>query len=216
MSLETDYIAAIQAGDEPLAARLALQIDPPHTPPPEDPWRLARAAIWYIEQHVPIFPIAPGGKRPLLPRRHTQQEPSCRGECGQLGHGLYDATLDPVQIRSWWMHTPQANLGMPTGRLYDVYDIDGFTGVASVWGSHPIGPFDCFRDTLTVLGHVSTPRPGGHHLYTAPAGRGNATALLPGVDYRGTGGYVLLPPSYIDTEDYTGEYQWLDRPEFRQ
>jgi hypothetical protein len=39
-----------------------------------------------------------------------------------------------------------------------------------------------------------------------PAGRGNGVKILPGVDYRGAGGYVVLPPS----RGYNGRlYRWL-------
>lgn len=36
---------------------------------------------------------------------------------------------------------------------------------------------------------------GGRHVFVAPCGAGNFVGVLPGVDSRGAGGYVILPPS---------------------
>jgi len=45
-----------------------------------------------------------------------------------------------------------------------------------------------------VIGKVITPR-CGDHLYVRASGDGNTSGLLPGIDYRGRGGYVVAPPS---------------------
>lgn len=223
MSLESDYIAAITAGDTNRANMLAHQLDiesaadaAQRAQQQADPWRLAKAAIWYAEQGVPIFPIARNGKRPLLPRAHADvvEQSTCPGDCGREGHGFRDSTLDPVKIRAWWSHNPRANIGMPTGQLFDVWDVDGPEGINSMWGDYPMGPYEYFAQSLGILGRVTTPRPGGYHVYTKPAGRINGTEVLRGVDFRGEGGYVLLPPSYVVTDDYAGEYEWRLRPDF--
>jgi hypothetical protein len=62
-----------------------------------------------------------------------------------------------------------------------------------------------------ALGTVSTPRPGGLHVYVRASGHGNRAGMLPGVDYRGLGGYVLAPPSQLDDRDdqHPGTYAWL-------
>lgn len=216
MSLESDYISAIQAADEARAQRLADElakedeVDAAARAALEsDHWRLAKAAVWYAGVGIPVFPIKPNEKRPLLPRAHPEvvEQSTCKGECGRDGHGLYDATLDPVKIREWWSHHPFANIGMPTGRpdTWDVIDVDGQTGVASMWNDQPLG--GCLADDYMIHGRVKTPRDGGHHLFIPSAGRGNGTNIYPGVDYRGTGGYVLLPPSRIEGV----EYRWLQR-----
>jgi hypothetical protein len=35
----------------------------------------------------------------------------CKGECGQLGHGVYDATDDAVAVSLLWTHFPASNIG---------------------------------------------------------------------------------------------------------
>lgn len=150
---------------------------------------LANAATWYAGQGIAVFLIAPRDKRPLLPAAHPPDEQAaCRGECGRPGHGLYDATTDLATIQAWWARYPQANIGLPTGHRFDVFDIDTPAGYQSAADLRDTGHLP------DIIGRAYTPR-GGRHLYVAPSGDGNATRLLPGLDYRGAGGYVLAPPA---------------------
>jgi hypothetical protein len=127
------------------------------------------AALWYAERWLPVFPLQPGLK---TPHRGTR--------------GLKEATTEPAIIRAWWDRWPNSNVAIATGHLVDVIDIDGPEGVQS-WAR---------MDNLPeILGVVSTPRPGGNHLYIHATGRGNKAGIFPGVDHRGLGGYVVAPPS---------------------
>lgn len=146
---------------------------------------LPASALWYATQGVPVFPCWPAGKTPMTKT------------------GVKAATLDPAQIRSWWSREPRANIGLATGVRMDVIDIDGPEGWES-WQGLAAQP--------SVLGRVKTPRPGGWHLWIAPTGRGNRAGMLPGVDYRAQGGYVIGPPSHVVTESYEGLYTWAVPP----
>jgi len=147
------------------------------------PGALGSAAAWYAAQGVPVFPVRPGEKVPLVRWRD-------------------EATTNPGQVAAWWRAWPQANIGMPTGIRWDVIDIDGPPG----YQSHGL-----LREQGKVpqrLGLATTPR-GGMHVYIAPTGDGNAASFLPGLDYRGLGGYVVLPPS----RGATGRsYEWQQTP----
>lgn len=169
---------------------------------------LLSAALWYASQDIPVFPVTAAGKQPLLSAAHAATDPlrtTCRGECARQGHGLYDATTDRTTITNWWTRAPQANIGLPTGALFDVIDIDGHTGAIS------------YRTMLaedmvpTVYGRVTTGRDCGRHLYVKATGDGNGTRIMPGIDYRGAGGYVVAPPSVIAPggKDYPGVYRWI-------
>lgn len=151
--------------------------------------RLVSAALWYAEQGLRVFPLMPGCKIPF---------PGTRG--------VHEATTDADAITWWWTREPKSNVGIATGHLVDVVDYDGEQAHAAwseqygeTWGG------------LTVLGTVSTPRPGGLHVYVPASGRGNRAAMVPGVDYRGSGGYVLAPPSLLDNRagQYAGRYRFL-------
>lgn len=140
------------------------------------------AAQWYASQGLAVFPLRPRSKIPL-----------------PGSHGCKDSTIDPAQIAAWWHRTPDANIGIATGLLVDVIDLDGWDG-QDAWASLDGAP--------DWLGVVITPRRsgGGRHLYIPTSGEGNATGYmgLPKVDYRGAGGYVVAPPSVTDD----GPYWW--------
>lgn len=167
------------------------------------PGALAAAAHWYAANGVPVFPCMPSGKAPLLKAVHLPADPAratCRGECGRLGHGLHDATTDLDQVGRWWQANPQANIGVATGHRFDVIDIDGVDGYRS---------FGLMREQgllPAALGWAATPR-GGMHMFIAPTGDGNAANLRLGVDYRGTGGYVVAAPSIGPNGS---RYDWLE------
>lgn len=146
---------------------------------------LAAAALWYAQQGLRIFPLRPGMKEPY-----------------PGSHGLNDATTDADQIRTWWKFQPDSNIGLATGHLVDVIDVDGAMGNVSLARTESMPP---------RLGWASTPRPGGRHLYVAATpGRGNKTNILPGIDYRGLGGYVVAPPSVITAGKNPGSYRWVN------
>lgn len=112
-------------------------------------------------------------------------------------HGFKEATCDEAIISAWWRRWPDALIGVATGAPSGVVVLD-------VDVKHP--PVNGF-DTLDELGFAILPdtpmahtQSGGLHLYfdpgshdirntTGAAGRG----IGPGLDWRGTGGYVIVP-----------------------
>jgi Bifunctional DNA primase/polymerase, N-terminal len=69
------------------------------------------AALRYASQGVPVFPLAPRSKFPLISAAND-------------GHGLHDATTDAARIQAWWMAHPTANIGLRTSISFDVIDLD--------------------------------------------------------------------------------------------
>jgi Bifunctional DNA primase/polymerase, N-terminal len=57
------------------------------------------AALRYAAQGVPVFPLAPRSKVPLISAAND-------------GHGLHDATTDAARSQAWWMAHPTANIGL--------------------------------------------------------------------------------------------------------
>lgn len=200
---EVDLRAAIDAGDQERIERLGRLVDDLEEPRPAP--TLLGAALWYAEQGLRVFPIAAGGKVPAIPSPHPRgstERSECKGECGLDGHGCKDATTDFDKIRAWWERIPDANVGIATGHLIDVVDIDGHEGQRS-----RVTHWDSIFATVDAdsIGKVLTPRRGGMHIYVPVTGDGNSTNIVPSVDYRGLGGYVVAPPSR--TPD--GTYRWL-------
>lgn len=144
-------------------------------PPPTKSVPMLAAALWYAAQDLTVFPCRAGSKLPATP------------------HGFKDATTDEGRIRAWWADMPAANIGVATGGLADVVDCDSWEGA------------DAFADIgepPPLLGVSITPR--GRHYWIPATGRGCSTRLRPGLDWRGTGGYAVAPPSA--TSD--GSYYW--------
>jgi Bifunctional DNA primase/polymerase, N-terminal len=98
------------------------------------------------------------------------------------------ATVDPGVAGEWWRRWPQANLGLATGRRFDVLDLDGQQGVEALRAVLSITPAE-------HPGPVARTGGGGWHLLYAPTGLGNRVRLLSGVDWRGRGGLIVAPPS---------------------
>ena len=138
---------------------------------------LARAAFRLAMKGIPVFPLKPGTKEPAV------------------SGGLHAATSDPDAVRAWWNKWPDANLSIPTGPHTNVWvlDIDGAEGEASLSrleGEH--GPLPDTSGTVTGT--------GGRHLYFAwptdgPEIRNSAGRIGQGLDVRGAGGSIIVPPS---------------------
>jgi hypothetical protein len=157
------------------------------------------AALTYAAAGIPVLPL------------HTPTPRGCscaRADCDRPGkhprwhrqlftEGLRQASTDPTQIRAWWRRWPEANVGLCTGVVHDVCDIDSAHGLQQI--------LDLLGERTMAAPAVRTGS-GGWHVYLAPTGLGNRVRLLPGVDWRGVGGYVVAPPSMHATGD---RYSWL-------
>jgi predicted P-loop ATPase len=140
-----------------------------------EPNALLAAALRLALNGWAVLPLKPGRKEPLA------------------AHGCNDATSDPATIEAWWRRWPQANVGVATGAVSGlvVLDIDGPDGEAS------------WAELVAMHGQVEaleqkTGRPdGGRQLFFAHPGDKVQcrTGVLPGIDVRGDGGYVVVPPS---------------------
>lgn len=152
------------------------------------PKSLLKAAHKFAAKGQPVFPCRTQGEKAKRP--YTK-------------HGVDDASTDPAQILRWWKANPDAAVGLATGVKWDVLDVDtknGIDGRVHLPYLQRIGLLDgCKRVARTPS--------GGWHLYfkAAPGNTNKANRDL-GLDVRGLGGYVLAPPSYIETDEYRGSY----------
>lgn len=182
--LRVAFLAAAMAGDDTKADTLAAALDALDQAPPD----LLAASQWYGLRGWPVFPLVPGGKTPMTRR------------------GFHQATTEQLQIRDWWdVHRAggsEFNIGVPTGIRFDVIDID--------YVRHPeaLQAWATISGDFVAHGMASTPR--GLHIYVMPTGDANSVAPggIAGLDYRGKGGYVVVPPS-VRPE---GRYLWWSPP----
>ncbi len=143
---------------------------------------LALAAVDYAARGWPVLPLRPRSKVPAT------------------RNGLHDATTDPDRITAWWSRWPDANVGLVTGVAFDVCDLDHDQALDDLDAAAP-------PEAAVIEGPiVATGK--GVHLYVGTTGHGNRAGLLPGVDWRGTGGYVVAPPSIHPSG---AAYTWGDQ-----
>jgi Bifunctional DNA primase/polymerase, N-terminal len=160
------------------------------------------AALDYAASGQPVFPCYPA--TPTGFREEVSKHPL-------NGVRWRDrATTDADEIRRWWRRWPYA-IGLPTGLLYDVLDIDHKPGRPN--GYRVLGRLDEEGLLIGVVRWVKTPS-GGCHAYFGVNGdpkqaMGNASYAHVGVDLRGLGGYVIAPPSYVESGTGTGFYRVL-------
>jgi hypothetical protein len=160
---------------------------------------LLDAALAYARHGIPVLPVhTPAADGSCSCGRTRCDRP---GKHPRLRHGLTEASLDPRRIEMWWARWPEANVGLRTGVAMDVADVDsaaGWHGLRHLLGGAvPGGP------------QVRTGG-GGWHFWFRTLGYGNRVGLLPGVDWRGVGGYVLAPPSRHAAGT---TYYWVVRPD---
>ena len=132
-------------------------------------------ALRYVQQWGwPVFPVTPGAKTPLT------------------AHGFHDASTDPEQIEAWWTQWPDANIGVPTGAGTKVFVVD-----CDIKNDKP--GRESFKELHLPKTLSSRTPTGGWHAFFWHPGKEirNRTNLRPGIDIRGDGGYVVVPPSKV-------------------
>ncbi len=141
-----------------------------------------QAALHYLEKGFSVIPIRPD-KKPFTQWTEFQRRLATEAE-----------------IREWWDKWPKANVGIVTGEISGVFvvDCDNEEAYQKIQELLPDNFVSCI---------VKSPR--GYHIYlfySASQTIGNATGIMPGVDIRGEGGYIIAPPS-INAEGKA--YSWM-------
>lgn len=145
----------------------------------------------------------------VIPLHHpTQRGCSCsNASCGNVGKhprtrgGVRDATTSIETIRAWWFSHPYSNIGIATGHLVDVIDID------SQGAQQAVADLQAAQRLPSILAMSATGRPGGGtHLFIAASGAGCKPPPVDDLDFKGSGGYVVAAPSRHTTGT---RYSWL-------
>lgn len=150
------------------------------------PSRLHRAALAYARLGVRVIPLADRGKVPRIPEWQNA------------------GTLQAETVNTWWRTWPDANVGGLTGHGRDVLDVDPKNG-----GLVSLEAIEEAHGALPLTPTVKTGSGGLHFWFTLPDGvvLGNSAGKLgPGLDIRGDGGQVVLPPSIHPNGT---PYSWL-------
>jgi hypothetical protein len=142
------------------------------------------AALFYCSLGWSVIPLKPGDKKPLTAWERHQRE-----------------RATPDMIREWWSKFPDANIGIVTGKI---------SGIAVIDIDEKIGFIEIEKyialDLLTP--QQRTPRGGLHIICKHPLNieLPNNARTIPGCDFRGDGGYIVIAPS---TNSTGRPYAWL-------
>ena len=143
-------------------------------------------ALQYAGYGWSVFPVDPGGKKPLVRWRD-------------------ESSSDPERVTEMWGLMPNANIGIDCGKSgLVVIDVDDIAAVKDL--SEKFG-FDPSADETLV---ARTGRGGLHIYYRAGEEevRNSASKIADHVDIRGAGGYVVAPPSMHESGN---NYEWLKK-----
>ncbi|MBF6604227.1 MAG: bifunctional DNA primase/polymerase [Chloroflexi bacterium] len=153
----------------------------------EQPTTAREWALVYGRLGWRVFPVVPGGKRPLY--RGWQR----------------DATSDPEQIGRYWRSEPGPNIGVVTGEAFDAFDIE-------VDHLDAIRTFMREGGFSLPLSPIARTGRGGIHILAAPTGLGGGHDLyLRGVhigEFKSVGGFIVVCPSVT-----VGAYVWRVPPD---
>ena len=132
---------------------------------------LLEAALVLAGDGIPVFPCS-RTKTPIV------------------ANGFLDATTDPSIVQKLFAAPGAQLIGVPTGPAsgLDCLDLDYRHGATA---------FETANRSRLPETHAHETMSGGRHLLFKcdPRVRNSASRIAPGVDVRGTGGYIIVPPS---------------------
>jgi Bifunctional DNA primase/polymerase, N-terminal/AAA domain/Primase C terminal 2 (PriCT-2) len=155
-----------------------------------------------------VFPCSNLSKGPIIPK-------------SEGGNGFKDATCEPDRIIEWWTKYPQAIIGVATGAASGFYAVDldrkeGMGDGLATWRQWEID-LDAETDVVLTRQH-KTPSTGRHMLFKYIPGIGSIPLgkLGEGVEIKGDGGYIIVPPSVMSNgSTYEGNNKEIaDTPEW--
>jgi putative DNA primase/helicase len=173
---------------------------------------LLAAALDYAAKGWPVFPCHPVTKAPLV-----AGDKDADGKPIPKTGGVKKASTDARQIRDWWTRWPNALIGCATGVAFNVIDFDPRTDDAT----GEVFTLDRLKAEVEAQIGVALPKTlhsitqsGGVHLFFALPDDGGAPINNRGnlplhVDVRGLGGYVIVPPSVMESGRL---YKWRGSP----
>jgi hypothetical protein len=165
-----------------------------------------KAAIAYASKlNWSVFPLhTPEG------RLCSCHNPKCQstGKHPRTQNGLKSASTNLNVINGWWKKWPEANIGIATGKEsgFVALDVDPRHGGEDSL-SILINQYGPFPETIQAI----TGGGGSHLLFKNPGHVRNRTNILPGLDVRGEGGYIVVAPS-LHASGKRYEWQLSSRP----
>jgi hypothetical protein len=104
-------------------------------------------------------------------------------------HGFKNASTSVRTIANWFTWYPHANIGMVTGAVVAI-DVDPRNG-----GDATLQRLEQRYGALPLTWRSATGGGGSHVFFAAPEGGIASGKLGKGIEFKSTGGYVVVPPS---------------------
>jgi hypothetical protein len=175
--------------------------------------RMAAVAREYADLGWPCFPGAHAGAvRACSCDRIGCPDPGAHPVSAAWAH---QASVDGEEIARWWGKRPEANIILPTGRVFDVFDVPAAAGTIALGRIEredlPIGPVASFGGERHLFFVATRGAPADEdewwscHLDTLP----EDVAETPGMRWHCRDSYVVAPPSVLP---YGREVAWLRPP----
>src|SRR5258708_23170553 len=182
---------------------------------------MADAAIRYAAMG---WPVCAGAFAPGRAQRSAEASRSC--SCDRIGcpapgaHPLSPAwqvmaSTDPELVARWWVATPEANVILVTGRIFDVLDVPAAVGMAALSSMEPSdmrsGPVAISGGNRAYFFVRTRGAPADEnewwscHLDCEP----EKVAEISGLRRHCRDSYVLAPPSRHGS---SGTARWLREP----
>jgi hypothetical protein len=125
------------------------------------------------------------------------------------------ATVDADRLAQWWSVTPDANIILPTGRVFDVFDVPATAGRLALVRMErervPVGPVAAIADERYLFFVATRGAPVDEdewwscHLDTVP----ESIAETPGMRWHCRDSYIVAPPSVLPLGR---EVTWVNPP----
>lgn len=124
-----------------------------------------------------------------------------------VSNGLKGASKNERIVKEWWRRTPDAMIGVPTGKAINawVLDLDRKPGIGD--GHDWLADMEAANEPLPPTARAKTMGGGTHIFFKHVDGIRNRGGLGVAVDVRGDGGYVVAPGSVAADGR---SYEWID------
>ncbi|WP_131739201.1 bifunctional DNA primase/polymerase [Actinomadura roseirufa] len=178
--------------------------------------RRAAAALEYAALGWPCFPGAhppAGGDRACSCDRIGCPDPGAHPVSANWAR---QASTEPDVIRRWWRERPEAGIILPTGRVFDVFDVPAAAGTLALdridRDALPVGPVAAVAGDRHLFFVATRGAPADEdewwscHLDCSP----ETVTETPGMRWHCRDSYVVAPPSELP---YGGDASWLRPPE---
>jgi hypothetical protein len=155
-------------------------------------------ALAFAKAGLEVFPVPPGTKMGYSDYAEAKSGTK------------WGKSKDPEVIRRYWTEHPDANLGFPCGPTngFWVLEYDTIAGGHSADGASSLAALEAEFGPLPPTRRAVSPSGSMHYYFKHPGYKITGTAnIRPGLDVRGDGNMVLLPPS---VKPGVGAYRWLN------